>query len=119
MSVNATEARLEAGGVAFALVKSGATLHGCRADASDTVCVSTWTCLSLSVVQGIYWIRQREGSNLQVSRMGQQDLVPRLMRCIEAGGCFLIENMGERIDAVLWPVVSQATIRKGTRRMLR
>ncbi len=70
-------------------------------------------------VQGIYWVRQREGAHLGVGRLGQPDLVPRLVQAITLGTTFLIENMGERIDPVLWPIICQATIKRGTRRLLR
>jgi len=56
-------------------------------------------------LQAIYWIKKREGSNLQIARLGQKDLIKRLLAAIEAGQPFLIENMGENIDPILMPVI--------------
>merc|ERR1719247_3170809 len=65
-------------------------------------------------LQGIAWIREKESDparDLQICRLGQNDLVRKLERSIENGTSLLIENMGERIDAVLTPVIQRATIK--------
>ena len=43
-------------------------------------------------LQGIHWVRQREGPSLAVGRLGQPDLVARLIQAITLGTTFLIET---------------------------
>lgn len=52
-------------------------------------------------LQAIYWIKKREGNKLQVGRLGQKDLISRILKAVESGQPFLIENMGEHIDPSL------------------
>lgn len=49
----------------------------------------------------------------QVVRMGADNTVAVMERAIEAGHSVLIENMGESIDAVLNPVITRSTFKKG------
>jgi dynein heavy chain len=69
-------------------------------------------------LQGIYWIKNREGKNMEVGRMGQKTLVNRIMRAIENGKPFLIENMGESIDPMLMPIIGRITVKRGTKRFI-
>lgn len=46
-------------------------------------------------------------------RMGADSMVSQMERAIEAGHSVLIENMGESIDAVLTPVITRSTFKKG------
>lgn len=45
--------------------------------------------------------------------MGAGNTVTVMERAIEAGHSVLIENMGESIDAVLNPIVTRSTFKKG------
>lgn len=45
--------------------------------------------------------------------MGADNTVSVMERAIEAGNSVLIENMGESIDAVLNPVITRSTFKKG------
>ena len=45
--------------------------------------------------------------------MGADNTVTVIERAIEAGNSVLIENMGETIDAVLNPVITRSTYKKG------
>ena len=64
--------------------------------------------------QGIAWVKEKESqNNLQVVRMGQKRMLDQMERAIEAGHSVLIENMGESIDAVLNPVITRSTFKKG------
>jgi dynein heavy chain len=45
--------------------------------------------------------------------MGADNMVTVMERAIEAGNSVLIENMGESIDAVLNPVITRSTFKKG------
>ena len=72
-------------------------------------------------LQAIYWIKKREnsgGKTLQVGRLGQRDLIARILKTIEAGGAFLIENMGENIDPSLMPIIGRITIRRANRKFI-
>eukprot|EP01033_Poteriospumella_lacustris_P003465 gene3469-2562_t len=69
-------------------------------------------------LQAIRWIKKREGKKLQLGRMGEKDLINRILKAIEAGNSFLIENMGESIDPSLMPIVARVAVKKGKRRFL-
>ena len=67
-------------------------------------------------LQGIKWIKKKEKSNhLSVIRMDQKDALRKLEHSMENGHSLLIENLGESIDAILNPVISRATTKKGRR----
>lgn len=67
-------------------------------------------------LQGIVWIKERESKNgLQVVRLGFPKLLTTIERALEAGTSVLIENIGEQIDAVLTPVITRSTYKKGGR----
>ncbi len=75
-----------------------------------------WPLMIDPQLQGIRWIRNLEGTearNLQVCRLGQKDLLKKVERALENGWSILIENLGEKLDAVLTPVVQRATTKKG------
>jgi dynein heavy chain len=55
---------------------------------------------------------------LQIVRLGQKNMLRVLERAIDSGQPVLIENMGERIDAVLNPVIARSTIKKGHKQYL-
>jgi len=69
-------------------------------------------------LQAAYWLKNREGAALQISRLGQPDLIKRLLRAIEDGKVFLIENMGEFIDPSLMPIISRTSIKRGSKKFL-
>jgi dynein heavy chain len=81
------------------------------------VCNSArWPLIIDPQLQGIKWIRQKESGadrNLQVVRLGQNDLLRKLEKALEEGWTLFIENIGETIDAVLNPVVQRAVIKRG------
>lgn len=49
----------------------------------------------------------------QVTRMGAPNMMQVMERAIEAGHSVLVENMGETIDAVLNPIITRSTFKKG------
>ena len=69
-------------------------------------------------LQAIYWIKKREGSKLQVGRLGEKTLINRILKAVEAGVPFLIENMGEHIDPSLMPIVARITVRRGAKKFI-
>ena len=65
-------------------------------------------------LQGIEWIRNKEKDhNLVITRMTEKSMLRKLEQAMENGWAFMIENLSESIDAVLNPVISRATIKKG------
>ena len=75
-----------------------------------------WPLIIDPQLQGIKWLRQKESlpeRNLQVVRLGQNDLLRKLEAALENGHSILIENIGESIDAVLNPVIQRAAIKRG------
>jgi dynein heavy chain, axonemal len=70
--------------------------------------------ISLQPVQGIRWIKNREGANdLTIIQQSQKGYIDKVIGCIENGKPLLIENLPDDIDAVLDPVVGKMTMRRG------
>ncbi|KIY98975.1 dynein heavy chain, partial [Monoraphidium neglectum] len=73
-----------------------------------------WPLMMDPQLQGVLWIKEREAKNgLQVVRMGADNMMVVIERAMAAGNSVLIENMGESIDAVLNPVITRSTFKKG------
>lgn len=67
-------------------------------------------------LQAIAWIREMEAkNNLIIVRAGQKMWIDRLKVAIGTDGAFLIENLGEKIDPILAPVIQRSTCRRGAR----
>jgi dynein heavy chain len=81
-----------------------------------------WPLIIDPQLQGIKWLRNKESNverNLQIVRLGQNDLLRKLERALENGTSILIENIGESIDAVLNPVIQRAVIKRGKKMYLK
>jgi hypothetical protein len=79
-----------------------------------------WPLLIDPQLQGITWIRQREAaSGMVIVRMEQKDMLRKMEAAIEKGTPVLVENMGERIDAVLNPIIARQLIKKGSRQYVK
>lgn len=79
-----------------------------------------WPLMIDPQLQGITWVREKEKTRrLEVVRLGQKNLLRKLEAAIENGWSVLIENLGERIDAMLDPVIKRATTRRGRKRYLK
>jgi dynein heavy chain len=66
-------------------------------------------------LQAIYWIKKRVvsmGMKLNVSRLGNPDLIRMLLKAMEGGEIFLIENMGEYIEPSLMAIINRTTIKR-------
>lgn len=115
------------------ILTSAAQIAGWRADGLPADQVSTengsivcnsarWPLIIDPQLQGIKWLRQKESAperNLQVVRLGQNDLLRKLERALENGFTILIENIGESIDAVLNPVIQRAVIKRGKKQYIK
>ena len=77
---------------------------------------SRWPLLIDPQLQGISWIREKESKrHLEIVRLGQKGLMKKLESAMEGGLSFLIENMGEHVDATLMPVIARQAKKKGNR----
>ena len=72
-----------------------------------------WPLMIDPQLQGIKWIKNREGSELRVVRLGQRGYLDTIERAVSNGECVLIENIGESMDPVLDPLLGRNTIKKG------
>ncbi|XP_069552287.1 dynein axonemal heavy chain 11 [Brachyistius frenatus] len=63
--------------------------------------------------QGIKWIRNQHGSELRVVRLGQKGYLVVIEQALVCGETVLIENLPEKIDPVLEPLLGRKTIRRG------
>ncbi|OQR88006.1 dynein heavy chain [Achlya hypogyna] len=67
-------------------------------------------------LQAIAWIREKEAPfNLQIVRIGQKYWIDKLKTALGTKTAFLIENLGEKIDAILAPVIQRSTSKRGNR----
>lgn len=72
-------------------------------------------------LQAITWIKRREknsGRTFHIGRLGQQNLIQRLLEAVQEGASFLIENIEESIDASLMPIIGRTTIKRAGRKLL-
>lgn len=78
-------------------------------------------CLTIDPqLQGIVWIKNKEAdNNLQVTRMGHPKMVQIFEQSLDHGKTVLVENMGESIDAVLAPVISRNTVKRGNKKLVK
>jgi dynein heavy chain len=72
-----------------------------------------WPLLIDPQLQGIKWVKNREGSELRVVRLGARGYLDVIERAVSNGECVLIENIGESVDPVLDPLLGRNTIKKG------
>jgi dynein heavy chain len=72
-----------------------------------------WPLIIDPQLQGITWVKNREGPNLKVVRLGQRGYLDLIEKAITAGDPVLIEDLGTWIDPVLDPVIGQNLIKKG------
>ncbi|KAI9221923.1 dynein heavy chain and region D6 of dynein motor-domain-containing protein [Blastocladiella britannica] len=72
-----------------------------------------WPLIIDPQLQGIKWIKNREGPNLKVVRLGQRGYLDLIEKAVSAGDACLIEDLGTTIDAVLDHIIGRNTIKKG------
>lgn len=71
-------------------------------------------------LQGITWIREKEkANNLKLLRLGSKNINRDLELSIENGYSALIENMNERIDAILMPIIARSFIKRGKNKIMK
>ena len=72
-----------------------------------------WPLMIDPQLQGIKWIKTREGAELKIVRLGQKGYLDAIERAVSNGDCLLLENIEESIDPVLDSLVGRLTIKKG------
>jgi len=88
-----------------------------------------WPLMIDPQLQGIKWIKTREGEELKVIRLGQRrwtkiplcecilnfyySYLDSIERAVSNGDCMLIENIEESVDPVLDHLLGRNTIKKG------
>ncbi|CAG6015638.1 unnamed protein product [Menidia menidia] len=63
--------------------------------------------------QGIKWIRNLLGSQLRMIQMGQKGYLDVIEQALVCGDTVMIENLPEKVDPVLEPLLGRKTIKKG------
>ncbi|XP_061771898.1 dynein axonemal heavy chain 11 [Nerophis ophidion] len=63
--------------------------------------------------QGIKWIRNQQGTKLRVVQLGQKGYLDVIEEALVNGETMLIENLPERVDPVLEPLLGRNTTKKG------
>lgn len=64
-------------------------------------------------MQGVKWIKEKYGEELQVIRLGQKGFIDIIEKSITAGATVLVENIGETVDPVLDTLLGRNLIKKG------
>merc|ERR1719353_945967 len=79
-----------------------------------------WSLIIDPQLQGVVWIKNKEAeAGLVITRMGHNKMVNTFELAIEAGKPVLIEAMQEGVDAVLSPIITRSTIKRGNSRMIK
>ncbi|KAJ3051836.1 hypothetical protein HK097_007152 [Rhizophlyctis rosea] len=72
-----------------------------------------WPLIIDPQLQGVTWIKTREGANLRTVRLGARGYLDSIEKAVSTGETVLIEDIGESIDPVLNPILGRETIKKG------
>ena len=72
-----------------------------------------WPLMIDPQLQGVKWIKTREGDALKVVRLGTKGYLDAIEQAVSNGVCLLLENIEESVDAVLDPLLGRNTIKKG------
>eukprot|EP00744_Colponema_vietnamica_P000937 GILI01001621.1.p1 GENE.GILI01001621.1~~GILI01001621.1.p1 ORF type:complete len:2798 (-),score=990.63 GILI01001621.1:124-7776(-) len=82
-------------------------------NASVITSCARWPLMIDPQLQGQKWIRGREGDELAVIQLTQDRWIKKVSDCIQMGKTLMIESVPEEIDAVLEPLLSRATFKRG------
>ncbi|KAM9783033.1 dynein axonemal heavy chain 11 [Neosynchiropus ocellatus] len=63
--------------------------------------------------QGVKWIRNQIGPELRVVQQGQKGYLDVIERALRCGETVLLENLPERTDPVLEPLLARNTVKRG------
>jgi dynein heavy chain len=82
-------------------------------NASVVTSCSRWPLMVDPQLQGVKWIKQRCGEDLQTIQFTMSSWLQKVVQSINMGGTLLLEAVGSEIDPILEPVLSRSVIRKG------
>jgi dynein heavy chain len=82
-------------------------------NATMVVSCKRWPLIIDPQLQGVTWIKNREGSKLKTVRLGAKGYLDAIEKAVSSGDVVLIEDIQESIDAVLNPLLGRETIKKG------
>ena len=74
-------------------------------NAAIVVNCKRWPLIIDPQLQGVTWVKNREGKNLRIVRLGQRGYLDSIEKAVSAGDTVLIEDIGIWIDPVLDPLV--------------
>jgi len=74
---------------------------------------SRWPLMIDPQLQGIKWIKNKYGDQLEVISLNNPRWLSQMIRCVEGGKTVLIENVSEDLDPALDPILSRQIIKKG------
>ncbi|KAM5271528.1 dynein axonemal heavy chain 11 [Ctenodactylus gundi] len=63
--------------------------------------------------QGIKWVKNKYGTDLKVTHLGQKGFLNAIETALAFGDVILVENLEETLDPVLDPLLGRNTIKKG------
>ncbi|KAJ8875197.1 hypothetical protein PR048_023092 [Dryococelus australis] len=73
-----------------------------------------WPLMIDPQLQGVKWIKNMYGTALKIVRPGQKGYLDAIEAAVSNGDIVLLENIDEKIDAVLDPLLGRTLIKKGT-----
>jgi len=82
-------------------------------NAAVIVSCARWPLMIDPQLQGVKWIKQRCGEELQVIQLSMHNWLNKVVYTISMGLTLLIEAVGSEIDAILEPLLSRAIIKRG------
>ncbi|XP_064006872.1 dynein axonemal heavy chain 17 [Pogoniulus pusillus] len=72
-----------------------------------------WPLVVDAQLQGIKWIKNKYGEELQAIRLGQKNYLDTIEQAVSEGQTLLIEDVGETVEPVLDHLLGRNTIKKG------
>ncbi|NWU53608.1 DYH17 protein, partial [Dromas ardeola] len=72
-----------------------------------------WPLIVDAQLQGIKWIKNKYGEELQIIRLGQRSYLETIERAVSEGQPLLIEDIGETLEPVLDHLLGRNTTKKG------
>lgn len=72
-----------------------------------------WPLMIDPQLQGVKWIKEKNGDELKVIRLGSKGYLDVIEKALNKGHTVLIENIGEHLDPVLNPLIGRILIKKG------
>ncbi|XP_049632688.1 dynein axonemal heavy chain 9 [Suncus etruscus] len=87
--------------------------HMSMENATILINCERWPLMVDPQLQGIQWIKNKYGKDLQVTKIGQKGYLQTIEHALEAGDVVLIENLEESIDPVLGPLLGREVVKKG------